>query len=64
MQARHCLVTLSSIPTSHGLFASVGSLSPKRKVTPSGVVMLVTVLPLCSAAAISLLMLGLRWRLG
>ena len=48
----HCFVTLRS--ASHGLLASVASTLPKCSVTPSGVVMLVTFLPLRSAAAITL----------
>src|SRR5262245_42187773 len=53
----HCLITLRS--ASHGLLASVGA-SPKCSTVPSGMVMLVTVLPAFSAAAIILRMLGLR----
>ena len=59
----HCFVTLKS-SSGNGLLVSVGSPLPKCSVTPSGVVMLVTVLPLRSAAAIVLGMLGLRWRRG
>ena len=40
----HCFVTLRS--ASHGLLASVGANSPKCSTVPSGVVTLVTVLPL------------------
>src|SRR5262249_39531807 len=56
----HCFVTLRS--SSHGLFAALGSGSPKLMIIPSGVVMLVTRLPVFSARLTSVAMLGLRWR--
>src|SRR5262249_40186317 len=58
--ARHCCFTLSR-SASHGFVASVGSGSPKCSVVPSGVVMLVTALPVAfSACVTSVRSVGLR----
>ncbi len=57
--ATHCLVTLWR-SASHGLLASVGCGSPKCSTVPSGMVMLVTLLPSFSARLTSVPTLGLR----
>src|SRR6516165_4280309 len=62
----HCLVSfVRNSSSGHGLFASVGLVSSKWMVWPSGVVMLVTALPVFSARSMSVAILGLRgfcWR--
>src|SRR5262245_1251908 len=55
----HCFVAFGR-SASHGFSGSAGVGLPKSSLVPSGVVMLVTVLPAFSACSTSLWMLGLR----